>query len=295
MTKESNTNQAPTPAMTSNPAVPPGESSEASSSPDLRGNNLVSWAQQRRNLLAGIALTILLILMTLILGIILSGRFAADKAPVASQVSGAQLLQESLAAVGRGETTAIRIVDAPLTDADLQRLAGNKIVESLQIDAGEISDSGLDVLTTLPSLHELRLRHSPITDQGLQAIARISSLRYLNLPQSACTPDGITALQSLPVLRGLRLGSSRPSPNFARAIADLTSLRAVHLIDLPINDNGVELLATMPNLESLYLDGAAVTDEGWSWVFRNHPQLHVHINQQHHDNDPRKHSHHSGH
>jgi hypothetical protein len=68
-------------------------------------------------------------------------------------------------------------------------------------------------------------------------------------------------------------------------------LRAVHLIEIPITDEGLQQIADLPHLESLYLDGAAVTATGWNWLFTNHPDLHIHLDQQHHDIDPNWHPH----
>jgi hypothetical protein len=47
----------------------------------------------------------------------------------------------------------------------------------------------------------------------------------------------------------------------------------------------------MPNLQSLYLDDSLVTETGWEWLFEEVPNLHVHVNQQHHDRDPQAHQH----
>jgi hypothetical protein len=77
-----------------------------------------------------------------------------------------------------------------------------------------------------------------------------------------------------------------------REIATLPSLRVIHLIGVPVTDEGLKTLAEMPYLESLYLDDCAVTEAGWDWLFREHPHLHVHVNQAHHDRDPKRHEHH---
>ena len=79
--------------------------------------------------------------------------------------------------------------------------------------------------------------------------------------------------------------------DLSRAVATLSPLRVVHLINVPVTDEGLKELSKLPHLESLYLDGPRVTEAGWEWLFENHPELHVHINQRHHDRDPRHHYH----
>ena len=77
----------------------------------------------------------------------------------------------------------------------------------------------------------------------------------------------------------------------ANALTQIRSLRGIHLIGVPITDEGLKKIAAMPYLESLYLDDSAVTEAGWAWLFREHPHLHVHIDQYHHDRDPKAHDH----
>jgi hypothetical protein len=54
----------------------------------------------------------------------------------------------------------------------------------------------------------------------------------------------------------------------------------------------LKTLAAMKQLESLYLDDCAVTEAGWNWLFREHPDLHIHVDQNHLDRDPSAHKHH---
>ena len=93
----------------------------------------------------------------------------------------------------------------------------------------------------------------------------------------------------MPALRNLRLGIKDGNNRHGRAVATLSRLRTVHLIRVAITDEGLQALAKMPQLESLYLDDSSITDAGWTWLFEENPQLHVHINQKHHDRDPQKH------
>lgn len=187
----------------------------------------------------------------------------------------------------------IEVLDAVARDEDLKILRGIKGVRTLVIDKGECTDAAMDVIATLPNLEHLRLRHSEITDVGVKRLEGHPALRVLNLPHSKLTSAGVAVLATLPNLRQLRLGGDG-EVDISRQVAKLEQLRAVHLIDVPVTDMGLKALAGMPRLESLYLDHPKVTEAGWEWLFEHHPNLHVHINQSHHDHDPNGHSHRGG-
>lgn len=164
-------------------------------------------------------------------------------------------------------------------------------IDAVLIDQGKITDEGLAKIAELPDLEHIRLRLSPITDEGIKSLSDCDELWLVNLPHSELTNEGLRRLGSVPQLKQLRLGSDRLTNDCCRVIAELTNLRGLHLIGIPVTDDGVKVLSELPHLESLYLDDSAVTELGWEWVFRNHPQLHVHVNQSHHDRDPQAHPH----
>jgi hypothetical protein len=112
------------------------------------------------------------------------------------------------------------------------------------------------------------------------------------VPQAACTAAGVRALASLAVLRSLRLGGPQlAGVEVCEAVASLPQLRSLHLIDVPIGDDGLAALQRLPGLWNLYLDGAGVSDEAWERYFQSCPRVHVHVDQAHHDRDPRGHLH----
>ena len=164
-------------------------------------------------------------------------------------------------------------------------------IDAVLIDQGKITDEGLATLAELPDLEHIRLRLSPISDNGIKLLAGCDELWLVNLPHSELTNEGLRLLASFPKLKQLRLGSKRLTNDCCREIAELVNLRGLHLIGIPVTDDGVKILAELPHLESLYLDDSAVTESGWQWVFRNHPELHVHVDQSHLDRDPQAHPH----
>lgn len=155
--------------------------------------------------------------------------------------------------------------------------------------AGRADDARIEMIAALPRIERLVLRASPLTDRGLRTLAACSHLRDLNLPQAACTAAGIRSLASLEKLRSLRIGGEGlAGPEVCRAVAELPALRSLHLIDVPIGDEGLAVLSGLPTLWNLYLDGAGVSDAAWEGYFRACPNVHVHVDQAHHDRDPRR-------
>ena len=78
-------------------------------------------------------------------------------------------------------------------------------LESLEICGGRVTDLGVAVLSTVPSLTSLSLAHNlAITDTALPLLARLTNLCSLNLTHSKISGSGLTALY------GLTVSCSRP-------------------------------------------------------------------------------------
>ncbi len=200
-----------------------------------------------------------------------------------------KLYQASL----EGDHSTLHIEGFPVDDSMVSRIGELESLETLIIDEGIVTDETIDLIAKLPKLRQLRLRLSPIGDVGFQELSSCEALWFLNLPHAECTSKGVASLKSLKKLRQLRLGSKNLDNQVANALTQIRSLRGIHLIGVPITDEGLKKIAVMPYLESLYLDDSAVTEAGWAWLFREHPHLHVHIDQYHHDRDPKAHDHHN--
>jgi len=204
--------------------------------------------------------------------------------------TGAPSIASQVATVRAGQTTRIE-ADHPLSDAEWESLRGLGGLRELILRAGVVDDSRADLLATLPAIERLVLRESPLSDAGFEALGRCATLRDLNVPQAACTAAGIHALRQLPRLQSLRLGGvglARAGAEVGSAVAKLAHLRTLHLIDVPLGDEGLAAISGMPDFWNLYLDGAGVSEEAWGRYFESHPRVHVHVDQAHHDRDPRR-------
>jgi hypothetical protein len=201
------------------------------------------------------------------------------------------MVDDQITAVRAGEAHTI-VAAAPLRDAEWESLRGLAGLRELVLEQGRADDGRAEILATLTGLERLVLRNSPLGDAGFQRISRCNVLRDLNVPQAACTAAGVRALAALPHLRSLRLGGPQlAGVEVCEAVASLPQLRSLHLIDVPIGDDGLAVLQPLPGLWNLYLDGAGVSDEAWGGYFQACPRVHVHIDQAHHDRDPRGHLH----
>lgn len=197
-------------------------------------------------------------------------------------------LAEQIRAIREGRADAIR-AEEPLTDDEWALLGDCRDSREIVLRRGIANDARAGLLASLPKLERLVLRESPLSDDGFAALARCPLLRDLNVPHAECTDAGIRSLVAVPTLRSLRLGSPRLSGAAAcTAVRELGGLVTLHLIDVPIGDKGLDILAEMPALRTLYLDGAGVSDEAWTRYVLARPDVHLHIDQVHHDRDPRR-------
>jgi hypothetical protein len=177
------------------------------------------------------------------------------------------------------------------TDSDLVILAKRRPVRELLIEDSTITDAGLAYLEALAELEHLRIRGAAITDVGIRSLCRLSNLRVLNLPHAQFSDVGLAELVKLPNLELLRFGSPAVSDAGMAYCRTMPKLRFLHLIDVPISDQGLLHLRGMAQLESLYVDGADLSDAAVEALLTDLPNLHLHIDQQHHDRDPHKNDH----
>ncbi len=220
-------------------------------------------------------------------------RLAQSQPQSQAQVVAEPSLDDQIAAVRAGNSDAIKS-SALITDADLARIAELPGLRELLLEETQITDAGVLSLSGLPDLEHLRLRGARVDNAGLAHLCQFQKLRILNLPHEKFTDDALAELARLPKLIQLRFSSPNVTDAGMKHLAQLEQLRALHLISVPITDEGLGRLEVLKNLESLYLDNIVddinVTEAGLVKFLKAVP-LHIHIDQQHHDLDPRGHGH----
>jgi hypothetical protein len=202
-------------------------------------------------------------------------------------------LAQQIAAVRAGDEGTILVEQTPLVDEDLRHVTGLASLTALCIDhdGSRISAAGIGNLSELPRLTHLRIRGSGIDDEALATIAKLQRLTILNVPRGEFTADGLEHLVALPELEMFRFHSPHIADADLALLGKFPNLRRLHLIDVAITDAGLADLAKIDRLQSLYIDGGQISDAAWDELFRRRPDLHVHIDQQHHDRDPQRHPH----
>lgn len=198
---------------------------------------------------------------------------------------------EQLQRVREGKQQTIRVSRDVITDEQWQTLAQDATsLEVLDVEQLEINDSAYELLTHLAKLRQLRIG-SAVGDEALEHFSQVNSLHVLNLPHGTFTDAGLKTLAKHPELELLRFHSPHVTDEGLSHIARLPSLRFLHLIRVPITDAGLNHLEGLDQLESLYLDGCNCTDDGILQLLEALPQLHLHRDQLHIENDPHAHEH----
>lgn len=199
-------------------------------------------------------------------------------------------LAQQAADVRAGSSDRIQVQYVALGDDDLHTLTGLAGLRELLLDNDQnrLTAAGMLHLTELSKLEHLRVRGGSIDDAALKRLADLENLHVLNLPQGTFSDAGLVELKRLPKLVQFRFGSSHVTDAGMKTLAALPAIKRLHLIDVPITDDGVAELAKIEQLESLYIDGGRFSEAALENLFRRRPNLHVHLNQQHHDLDPQK-------
>lgn len=197
-------------------------------------------------------------------------------------------------AVRQGQSSEIEIQAQTITDIQLAELTEVENLEVLKLNRGSISDEGIRAIVSLPKLRQIVLRDSSLSNEGAKQLSQCKSLEIVNIPRSQFGDEAIKHLSQLPQLELLRIGTDRPlSADALKHLTNSKSLRFVHLIGVPLKDDALGPLGAIEGLESLYIDGGEFSDEALSDLLKRRPKLHLHLDQRHHDSDPKSkiHSH----
>lgn len=196
--------------------------------------------------------------------------------------------KEQVEAVRAQESHEIEIVGQVVSDDQVRELKGLNHLEVLKLQRGAISGRGVQTLAELPLLKQLVLRDSPLGNEDVRFLAVSKSLRIFNAPHTHIGDEGIVHLSRIEHLELLRLGSDQViSATALKALKQAEELRFLHLIGIPFADDALKALGEIETLESLYIDGGDFSDTALSALLRQRPGLHLHLNQKHHDSDPK--------
>lgn len=123
-------------------------------------------------------------------------------------------------------------------DEDVQRIQGLTNLERLDLSRTNITDAGLEGLSSLPNLSSLQLQGTQISDAGLVHLKKLTNLKHLDLSDTEITDAGLAQLRSLRNLESLRLARTN------------------------VSDAGLQYLKHLENLKYLDLEATGVTTSG---------------------------------
>jgi len=158
-------------------------------------------------------------------------------------------------------STDVRLDGGVWDDGDLANLSGMSYLHSLSLHNTAISDSGLEMLATLPQIEYLRIDRSKITDQGLSHLAALSNLKAIKIIDSPIEGSGLEALKSLGQLRVLWLKATLIDDS-GMSHLNLESLEELRLSGAMFSDRGLQNLGRMTRLRVLDLDSTGITGAG---------------------------------
>ena len=141
----------------------------------------------------------------------------------------------------QGVVTLVHLEGKPVTDDDLNILAGLDGVTRLYLADTPISDVGLRHVSQLEELQRLSLWKTRITDAGLAHLARLKKLEVLDLNNTAVSDAGIAHLAKLETLTFLQDDLSGNVAVWLLGLADNLDHFVHLLIEFRISSHGMDM------------------------------------------------------
>jgi hypothetical protein len=167
-------------------------------------------AANSRNKLGAVPLVWLLLVSVVLLGSDEAPRDTADVDAVDVAAPPEVSFAEQAEAVRAGQSDTIRLVRAPVGDADLSALDGlEDSLRRINLSHTSISDAGLARIAGMHELIQLRLASDRVTDAGLEHLPDLTELRHLHLIDMPISDAGLAHLHGLGKLESLYLDGTR--------------------------------------------------------------------------------------
>jgi hypothetical protein len=186
---------------------------------------------------------------------------AADDAGSALGTLGARLSKNPA-----GEVIAVDLSNAWLTDADMELLAKQPKLESINLAYTKVTDLGLEHLAPLKNVKVLDLYYAEaVTDLGIAHLKHWRNLEYLNVRGTKVTSSLFEHVSNMSQLRFLDVGHSRVNDDLFEVLDSLPRLEHLAFGGNKMSGTALPLLKSLPALKSLSVSGQQRTDSGlWS-------------------------------
>lgn len=157
----------------------------------------------------------------------------------------------------------LSIDDAPVKDADLEKLKYFPRLGSLDLSGAGISGAGLVHLRELKELQVIDLSQTKVTDESMAHIRSMMRLGGLNLSDTAVSDVGLAHLGKAATFGSrLNLSATKITAHGLRHLKDLDNVRYLYLDDTAITDEVFSHLDEMESLYAIELNGTKVTGKG---------------------------------
>jgi hypothetical protein len=155
----------------------------------------------------------------------------------------------------------LRLAPSQLKDADFKLLKEFPKLGVLQLDGGTWSDATLEALRNV-ELETLIMESGSFSETGLANLGQMQQLNGLNLADCNVIDSGMAHVGKLTGLRHLYLADSTITDRGIAQILDLPELSALSLLACPVTDAALERLSQLKSLTQLYLRSTKVTAGG---------------------------------
>ena len=137
-----------------------------------------------------------------------------------------------------------------VTDESLRSMRHFPALQTLNLEATNISDDGIAHLQNLKHLEILWLADTELTDQSCKHFANLTSLTVLDLNDTKVGNAGIKQLRALAHLRELRLRNTQVTDVAIQDLKVLKKLKDLNLYGTQISPNGYkELSKALPDCD----------------------------------------------
>jgi len=176
-----------------------------------------------------------------------------------------EMLDESLADVGRIRSLRELYINAPLSGTGLGHLAGLHQLRELTIylNGGDVP-LDLSRLPAMPNLLSLTVDH--VADEQVNLLARQPRLESLTLNSQFMNGSGLRDLEQCAQLR--RLWIHAHDVMDLAALSELTRLEGLDVHGVSFADDDFERISHLPNLQKLSLEETELTDAGLAQLGR---------------------------
>ncbi len=149
----------------------------------------------------------------------------------------------------------------PVDDGELVLIKHLSGLRVLELEDNDITDDGVNNLSSFGNLEVLNLGHTMISSASLPVIARLTKLTQLELDGISLGENAIKDLSKLTGLKALYMRSCNLKSTSTKHLAAMKSLAVLRLAGNKIGDEGVKNMPVLAELKELNLNETGVTDQ----------------------------------